>query len=245
MITSDQVINFIVFLSVLIIFQLTKSFFPKYFEAKGTNQATKEDIGEITEIIENIKSDLIQQNELLKAQLSFKNQHKLNLKTAEREAIFDFNKKNSAWLYSLLRFRFKGYDLENYKELKSIHLEFSKRQYESDLAEAHLTLFMHDKNFKEIKRDFIISIIELENIVTKSIHDVYYRFTKYEIELELEENIINQSKIKTEFYKEDIEFNDNFRKDILAKYREIHKLRTTMIHNLFMRLEQLEQESIN
>lgn len=91
--------NFLTTVIALTIFYLFKSFWPKYFEAKGTNQATKEDIGEITEIVENIKSDLLHQNELLKAQLSFKNQHRLNLKTAEREAIFDFNKRVSAWLF--------------------------------------------------------------------------------------------------------------------------------------------------
>lgn len=185
----------------LIIFYIVKNFWPKYFEEKGKNQATKEDIGVITTIIENIKSNLNQQNEFLKAELSITNQHKLNLKNAEREAIFDYNKKVSAWIYSLLRFSFSGYYFENYKDLKLMSIELSKRQYECDLAEAHLTLFMYDPKFLELKRDLTISVIKFESIVEEAIRNYYYTCLKTELEIQ-NKVPIEQSKLREKLFEE-------------------------------------------
>jgi hypothetical protein len=80
----------------------------------------------------------------------------------------------SAWLYSLVRFSLSSYNLDNYKELKKEEQEFSKRQYECDIAESHLTLFMHDKEFLEIKRDLTVSIIQYEMTLSKAMQEIYY-----------------------------------------------------------------------
>lgn len=235
--------NFLTIVFSLTVFYLFKSYWPKYFEAKGTNQATKEDIGEITEIVETIKSDLLQQNELLKAQLSFKNQHRLNLKTAEREAIFDFNKRISAWLFSIMRFTFSGYNLDNYKDLKIMSGEFSKRQYECDLAEAHLVLFMHDKEFLELKRDLIISIIELEGIVESYMHKIYSVYSKCEFHLEMDKNDFKKHPEHWNLlYKELEPLTDAHRKDKTEKYKEVHDLQIRMRELINKRLKQLEDD---
>lgn len=175
--------QFLIVLVGLFIYFLLKSFWPKYFETKGSNQATKEDIGEITEIVESIKTDLSQQTEQLKAQLSLDNQHLLNLKNAERDALFDFNRKFSAWLYYLVRFRLSSYKLENYLQLKDIEIEFSKRQYECDLAEAHLRLFAHDQDFLNLIRDLTISLLKYEEIVEIGIEKTYHEYSMAELQL--------------------------------------------------------------
>jgi len=234
--------NFLTVILSLILFYIFKSYWPKYFEAKGTNQATKEDIGEITEIVENIKSDLSRQNEFLKAQLSFRNQHKINLKTAERDAFFDFNKTMSAWLFSLLRFTFSRYNLDNYKEMKSMSAEFSKRQYECDLAEAHITLFLQDIEFIELKRDLIISIINLEGIVENNIHKICRSYSKCEFHLEVDKN---DPKKKSEhldtLYKELDPLIEKYTGDTLEQYKEINVLQVKMTRLINARLKELEE----
>jgi hypothetical protein len=235
--------NFLTIIISLTIFYLIKNYWPKYFEAKGTNQATKEDIGEITEIVENIKSDLLQQNELLKAHLSFKNQHRLNLKTAEREAIFDFNKRISAWIFSLIRFTFSGYNIDNYKELKLMSAEFSKRQYECDLAEAHLVLFMHDKEFLELKRDLTVSIIKLEGIVETSMHKVYGSYSKCEFHLEMDKDKQKeQSEHRNLLYKELKSLTEAHRENSTEQYKGVHELHAKMTQLINTRLKQIEAD---
>ncbi|MHA8060378.1 hypothetical protein PQG22_03755 [Aquirufa beregesia] len=235
--------NFLTIVFSLIVFYRFKSYWPKYFETKGANQATKEDIGEITEIVETIKSDLLHQNELLKAQLSFKNQHRLNLKTAEREAIFDFNKRISAWLFSLIRFTFSVYNLDNYKELKIMSGEFSKRQYECDLAEAHLVLFMYDKKFLELKRDLTICIIELEGIVETAIHKIYGAYSKCEFNLEMDhDDIKKRTEHRDLLYKELKTLTDAYRTDSIEKYKQVHAQEVKMTQLINKRLKQLEDD---
>lgn len=237
------VFNFLSVVFALCAFYIFKGYWPKYFEAKGTNQATKEDIGEITEIVENIKSDLLLQNEFLKAHLSFQNQHKLNVKSAEREALFDFNKRASAWIYSLIRFTFSGYNIENYKEIKLMRIEFSKRQYECDLAEAHLALFLREKGFFELKRDLTISIIKLGGIVEKAIHNVYYRYSKCEFDLQLDRNDVRQQAIHRTLLYEDLKpLMDAHRTESTEQYRVVCELHSKMTELINKRLKQLEDD---
>jgi len=53
-IMQSIIIQTFVSLTGLFLFFLCKNYWPKYFEAKAKNQATKEDIGEITAIVESI-----------------------------------------------------------------------------------------------------------------------------------------------------------------------------------------------
>src|SRR5690349_11236663 len=85
---------------------VVKHFWGKYAETKGANQATKEDIGEITKIVESIKSELSEKVEQLRAQLSFKNQHLLEIKKSEREAYLQYHNKVSAWKSYLVNMDF-------------------------------------------------------------------------------------------------------------------------------------------
>jgi hypothetical protein len=240
---EQLIYNFLTIIISLAAFYLFKSYWPKYFEAKGTNQATKEDIGEITEIVENIKSDLLKQNELLKAQLSFQNQHRLNLKTAEREALFDYNKRISAWIYSLIRFTFTPYNLDNYKDIKLMSAELSKRQYECDLAEAHLFLFMSEKEFIELRRDLTLSVLELEGILEKSMHKIYWTYSKCEFDLEIEKNDPKkQSEIRGGLYKELTALTDVYRTDSIKQFEKVNRLHSKMQQLINKRLKQLESD---
>jgi hypothetical protein len=214
-------IQAIVFIIGLFLFFIFKNFWPKYFEAKGINQATKEDIGEITEIVESIKTDLLKRTEELKAELSLSNQHRLNLKTAEREAIFDYNRKLSAWIYYLVRFRLSTYNFYNYKELKKEEQKLSKLKYECDLAENQLVLFMHDKEFLEIKRDLTVSIIKYEGILEKAMQEVYHLHLKSELDIEIAEQK-DKSKIKGSMYEQLKFLLEKHHEETLKQYKIIN-----------------------
>src|SRR5262249_16843701 len=112
---------------------------------------------------------------------------KLNIKTAERDAVFDYNRKISAWLFYLVHFRLASYDFDNYNELKRIEQEFAKRQYECNISEHHLNLFMHDEEFLEVKKELIISIANYEWILSTAMARVHYLYSKCEVEVEVSE----------------------------------------------------------
>jgi hypothetical protein len=219
----------------LLLYYLLKNFWPKYFEAKATNQATKEDIGEITEIVESIKTDLLKSTEELKANLSLSNQHKLNLKSAERDAIFDYHKKLSAWLYYLDRLMPSMYNFDNYKDVKKEEAEFSRRQYECDIAEAHLTLFIHDQKFLYIKKDLTINIIKYQVELSKTLFDIYYQHSKLELEISIAQpNEIPA--LRGSIYP--------ILKPILEKYRKESMKQFNLIHNHHVQFRLLINERL-
>lgn len=242
---THYILEIVIIILLLVVFYLLKNYWPKYFEAKATNQATKEDIGEITQIVENIKSDLSQQIELLKAQLSLTNQHKLDIKSAEREAIFDFNKRKSVWIYSLIRFSFYKYDLDNFREINRLtYLEYQQRQYEYDLASAHLILFMHDKEFMQLKEKLIVQVLELHSIVLNTTYSLFEAFIKAEMRLNSEkDNSPEKSKIRYEMIEELLSIQNIYKGNTEKQFERVTELDYQMRELLCNRLKILEDST--
>lgn len=217
-----------------------RNFLPSFANEKGKNLATKQDIGEITRIAEGIKNELTQKTEELKAQLLLINQHKLSIKNAEREAIFNYNSKLSAWIYFLVRFAFSKYNLDNFNELDKHFDEEAKRQYELDVAEAHLTLFLNDPQFLKLKMDLTTSVIEYSRLLSKTIVEAKYVFRKAEITIEHHPE--NKMDIGKEMNEELKSLLDTYRKTSLEQYSKIHKLHTQMGELLYKKVELLSDQ---
>jgi hypothetical protein len=189
---------------------LLKSFWPKYFEQKATNQATKEDIGNITDIVESIKSDLQKEVEQLKAQISLANQHKLNLKAFEREAILEYTGKLNAYIYYLVELDMTIYDDQNYGDLLKERVEINRKSYEFAVAEANLGLFLDDVVFITKNMELKLSISTYERKVVATMLNITHKYKMCELEISAKPE--KALEIKEKFYKE--------APAILSKYHE-------------------------
>jgi hypothetical protein len=69
---SNMILNILELVVIIVGGFLLKSYLPSYFEQKGKNLATKEDIGEITHEIEGIRNQYLKSIEVLKSQLERK-----------------------------------------------------------------------------------------------------------------------------------------------------------------------------
>jgi hypothetical protein len=99
---------FVMILAAVIAWDLIKRLFSNYIGEKGKNLATKEDIGEITEKIEGVKSYFTDRTEWLRAKLSVNSQQKMNLFINRNEAHIQFYKdfyKAAIFLRSPIHFR--------------------------------------------------------------------------------------------------------------------------------------------
>ncbi len=158
-----------------------------------------------------------------------------------RKALY-FNRRFSAWIYSVLRFTLSNYNLDNYKDLKLISNDFAKRQYECDLAEAHLVLFMHDKEFLEIKRDLAISVIKLQGIVEKSILQVYGLFSECDFDIQLaKDDLGKQLEIRSNIHKKHYPVLEANKNDVADEYKKVHVINTSMTELINRRLKLLEE----
>lgn len=194
-----------------------KSYFPKYMEEKGKNLATKEDIGEITTIIESVKTQLTRDTEVLKADLSLKNQNLFSIKTEERKALIDFHTKYSAWLSAISNSNLTGYDLSNYSEMNNIGKYINERKMNYELAEGLITLFMHDADFMILKKKIVVGAIEMEHINSKYCIELKGLFADANFKIN-STPIENQGEIYKEMYDKNLKILSNFHKDHLEKY---------------------------
>ena len=73
-----------------------------YYEEKGKNLATKEDIGEITKEIKSVESQFINETEKLKNKLAILANAQTDITSMERQAIIEVNKSLFLWIDSVL-----------------------------------------------------------------------------------------------------------------------------------------------
>lgn len=116
----------------LLVFYL--AFLKSYFQEKGKNLATKEDIELITRKVESIKSGL-----------QFSLQAKLSWRAEEHDALVDYYSKYGAWLSGITDISFVGISDDNLEMLSSIRLELKSLEQACDSAKSRMELFVENK----------------------------------------------------------------------------------------------------
>jgi hypothetical protein len=155
----------------------TNFYYPKYMQQKGKNLATKEDIGDITKIVESIKTDLAIDVETLKSELSLLNQNKISLKSEERKALLDFHLKYSLWHNSVAHLSTPT----SIDEIDSIFKTWQHLEGEYKTAESMLHLFVNDKDFIALKYKLYSSTLDNLKLGSDYLFFLKKVFSDYEI----------------------------------------------------------------
>lgn len=153
-----------------------------YLNQRAINKGNQDDIKKLTRITEATKKEFTDKTEELKAQLSLINQHTLNLKKEQRDALIDFNRKSSELYYRMVRFSVENYDYNNYLELTNILEDIEKRKAEVYIAGNHLDLFLEDDEFKNIRNELKRELLDYQTFLTNKIHDMQLIFLEYKRE---------------------------------------------------------------
>ena len=135
----------------IILFFTIKNFLPSYFNEKGKNLATKEDVEEITKKVEKIKTEFVKDIEFIKADLSYINQSKFSIKASERDALIDTNNKYSEWLNYIMNISFSDINPKNYEKLNDYYQEIKAKKLKFDIAQDNLHLFFTMMNLWRTK----------------------------------------------------------------------------------------------
>jgi len=170
------------------------AFFKSYFTEKGKNLATIQDISKITKEVESVKNEFVTETERLKTQLNSFAQNFNSIKTLERDALINVNKKYSEWYHTLISFSLVYYSNENYELLNEIALKFSEKQIEFAVAEENLHIYMHDNEVRKPKTQLSILTFEFQVLLLKSISSFItnckiYNKQKLNVSKELETNL--------------------------------------------------------
>ncbi len=197
---------------VILLTGLYLAFVKSYFQEKGKNVATKEDIEEITEKIEKVKSEI--------GVLTHK---KINLSTEKQNTLLDFNSKYTAWLNYIL-----AADIISNTDPALIHVDKIKEKldqlfYDFAICEANIEVFFNsDKELLNLKKEIKLKTIELSNHLALNLVKASGA----------REQIINANKLPTsipdnsykidmlnKFYSEQDKIHEAFQEKKLALYR--------------------------
>lgn len=147
-------------------------FFKSYFNEKGKNLATKQDISEITLKIETIKNEL-----------GYVNQSKFNLKIEERKALIECYEKYSVWLNDSLHTYLGGIYIENSIKLDELENKLNKSQTEFELARAKMELLVDNEEVTALSFDLKIKTLELQHLTNNVINDFQMLFVNTTIKI--------------------------------------------------------------
>lgn len=185
------------------------AFFKSYFQEKGKNLATKEDIGEITETVENIKN-----------QLSFSTQSKLNLKTEERNSIVNCFEKYSYWQNTIVEIYTGNINEQSKTKLSDYENKMDDAYFQFQLSCARMNLFINNIDITKTLNDLKLKTMELQHITENHIDTAKGWVSKWEKVVSYA-GLIDKGEEKIELLKERSELSKKFNADKLVKYKEV------------------------
>ena len=126
-------------------------FLKSYFGEKGKNLATKEDVAEITSLVESVKS-----------QLQFSLQAKLSLRAEEHQALVDYFSKYSAWLSAITNCSVAGIHKDNTFRLSEIRSQLDAHKRDVELAEGKMQLFVENEDIQSRHGTLMIETLKFQ-----------------------------------------------------------------------------------
>lgn len=205
---------------ILVIIGVYLAFFKSYFQEKGKNLATSEDIEEITKKVESIKTDFIRETEKLKLDLQYSNQVRFSIKTEEIKCLFDYYEKYYLWLNILLEFYFGNFNEDNPELLKNSQNVINDANFKLLLAEAKAELLIDNPAFFKHSKEMKILTLKFQHFVNNSIQE----FNKIIFEIKamrLTTPVGEQLKPYKELSEKMVEFNLKFNEEKILHYKEI------------------------
>jgi hypothetical protein len=197
---------------IIILIGLYLALFKSYFQEKGKNIATSEDIEGLTLKVESVKQQFLEKNANLKAKLDLFTNLQLGHKNDERQALISFHKKISQWIGLLTESSVPLIDDYDNEEIKMKYYHYDNTYSDVLSAQALLRIYVEDQELKGIIDE--LKIKTLENLAQHpSDFLTNLRFNNLDFEsLKLETNMLERGAKRTELLEK--------RKEIYATYRK-------------------------
>lgn len=164
---------------VIIIIGLYLAFFKSYFQEKGKNVATSEDIENITRKVENVKKEIAEDFALSKSKIDILYNIELKQISNEKEALINFHRTFSLW-FNKLTSSLNLLDDSNNSEISSKIKEYNE-VYQKVLDEySILEIYCENQEFLTLISNLKIKILqELSKNHPQTLLRIKYNNDKY------------------------------------------------------------------
>ena len=143
------ILNLALFGAMICMHFTIKNLLPSYFKEKGKNIATKEDIAEITTLVEKAKHGFTLETEKLKASLILMTNFQTGIIFEERNAIIELNEKYFRWLNYHIDIGLNGTNNDNNDELEKYNQKIQQSYNDFLMSEAKFSLFVENKELHD------------------------------------------------------------------------------------------------
>jgi hypothetical protein len=129
--------------------------FKSYFKKKGDNLADKEDIEELTQIVEEVRLKYSADIEKLRAELSLGTQRRSSVFEEEKEALIVFFSQLNVWIWETLRIEAHEYYHGNYEDLSDKIIKFREAYKKTNVALSKVQLLIKDPILVKAAEEFV------------------------------------------------------------------------------------------
>lgn len=156
----NDLFSLLIIVGLFILYFLIKNLLPSYFSEKGKNLATKEDITDITRLVEGVKQTFTTETEHLKANLQMLTNLQVGLASEERNSIIDYNEKYFRWLNALTDSSFGNADSSDNNKLDLQRNRIGEYYLDFLNSETRFNLFVADSNLSACSNKMKIKTLE-------------------------------------------------------------------------------------
>jgi hypothetical protein len=146
---------------IVLLLLLYVAFLKSYFQEKGKSVATKEDVKEITSLVESVKM-----------QLQFSLQAKLSFRAEEHQALIDYFSKYSAWLSAITNWSAVGINKDTGSRMASIRSDLDMLHRDFDLAAGKLELFVENDDIQNQHSSLLIETLKFQAHAQQATFDI-------------------------------------------------------------------------
>jgi len=152
-------------LSLFLVGQFVIMFLISFIKQKGKNLADKNDIHNLTQIVEDVKSKFTNENEHLKAALSILVDKKNKSYTQEQQAIIAFYTEINNWIWDKTKISIHEYGINDADKLNQKIIEMNETHARVNIYNGTMDLLVGDNVLTQKGHELIVEILKLHQFV--------------------------------------------------------------------------------
>jgi len=161
----------IIFLEIVI--GLISAYLIYYVQKKGNNQADKEDLKKLTEIVEDVKKKNTNEIEIIKANLSLLNDRSKQIFNEEKDSIIVFFAQLNTWIWEALNININDYLKEKIDNIPNRRTMMLDGYNKTKIAFAKVTLIITDEDLINLGKEAIVKTFMIHQLRDQSLKQLY------------------------------------------------------------------------
>lgn len=162
---TPETILLIITLGLNLFIGLYVLYLKEYFGKKGENLADKEDLEELTTIVEDVKSKFQEENEILKTNLGIIANKRNLIFSEQKQCIIDFSTELNIWIWDALKINVFEYGHNNHFDLADKIIKLRDQYNKVQIAYSKVQLLVDSPDLVSKGHEAVTETLKLHNFV--------------------------------------------------------------------------------